>query len=203
MKLTSHFLLIMYATAIAIRPAAQAASVVLAATRPMPSKSIAESVLPGLKPYQPNHSSRPPRRRDRQIVRQHRSAAVALEPAAQPRPEDDRARQRDEAADGVNHGGTGEIMEAGSQPRQEIAGAAHGRQKAIRPPGPVPDDRVDETGNRDAVQQIADEAGAADHRARGDGGAGIGKRELEEPERQEGHAGGLISRRRVLAGRTS
>src|SRR6478672_2812496 len=44
----------------AVSPAAQAASVVLAATRPMPSKSMAESVLPGLKPYQPNHSSRPP-----------------------------------------------------------------------------------------------------------------------------------------------
>ena len=44
----------------AISPAAQAASVVFAATRPMPSKSIAESVLPGLKPYQPNHRSRPP-----------------------------------------------------------------------------------------------------------------------------------------------
>src|SRR5207302_1147879 len=44
----------------AVNPAAQAASVVLAATRPMPSKSIAESVLPGLNPYQPNHRIRPP-----------------------------------------------------------------------------------------------------------------------------------------------
>src|SRR5271168_3813802 len=41
-------------------PAAQAASVVLVATRPMPTKSIAESVLPGLNPYQPNHKIRPP-----------------------------------------------------------------------------------------------------------------------------------------------
>ena len=36
-------------------PPAQAASVVLAATRPMPSKSMAERVEPGLNPYQPNH----------------------------------------------------------------------------------------------------------------------------------------------------
>ena len=47
-------------TNIAVRPAAQAASVVLAATRPMPWQSIADSVLPGLKPYQPNHRIRPP-----------------------------------------------------------------------------------------------------------------------------------------------
>jgi hypothetical protein len=44
----------------AASPAAQAASVVLVAMRPMPSKSIAESVLPGLKPYQPNHRMKPP-----------------------------------------------------------------------------------------------------------------------------------------------
>ena len=56
----SHFLLDMYAQNMAVNPAAQAASVVLAATRPMPSKSIAESVLPGLNPYQPNHRISPP-----------------------------------------------------------------------------------------------------------------------------------------------
>src|SRR6185436_4328933 len=65
-KLTSHFLLMNQATAMATRPAEQAASVVLAATRPIPSKSIADSVLPGLKPYQPNHRSNPP---DAAIVR--------------------------------------------------------------------------------------------------------------------------------------
>src|SRR4030088_1837265 len=56
----SHFLLDMYAQNIAVNPAAHAASVVLVATRPMPSKSIAESVLPGLNPYQPNQRMRPP-----------------------------------------------------------------------------------------------------------------------------------------------
>src|SRR6202790_5345132 len=59
-KPASHFLLDMYAQNIAVNPAAQAARVVLAATRPMPSKSIADSVLPGLKPYQPNHRIKPP-----------------------------------------------------------------------------------------------------------------------------------------------
>src|SRR5215831_16862064 len=65
-KLTSHFLDMEYAAIIAVRPAAQAARVVFAATRPMPSKSIADSVLPGLNPYQPNHNSNPP---DAAIVR--------------------------------------------------------------------------------------------------------------------------------------
>src|ERR1700758_329154 len=44
----------------AVRPAAQAASVVLVETRPIPEKSIAESVEPGLNPYQPNHRINPP-----------------------------------------------------------------------------------------------------------------------------------------------
>ena len=44
----------------AARPAEQAARVVLKETRPMPAVSSAESVLPGLKPYQPNHRIRPP-----------------------------------------------------------------------------------------------------------------------------------------------
>src|SRR3954453_15572483 len=36
-------------------PPAQAARVVLPATRPMPVQSMADSVDPGLNPYQPNH----------------------------------------------------------------------------------------------------------------------------------------------------
>src|SRR2546430_17723596 len=39
----------------AAMPPAQAASVVLVATRPMPSRSMADSVEPGLNPYHPNH----------------------------------------------------------------------------------------------------------------------------------------------------
>src|SRR5437879_4665236 len=59
-KPASHVLEDLYAQNIAVKPAAHAASVVFVATRPMPSKSIAESVLPGLNPYQPNHRIRPP-----------------------------------------------------------------------------------------------------------------------------------------------
>src|SRR4051812_22381406 len=51
----SHFLNLGYTMNTAERPAAAAARVVLVATRPMPPKSMADRVLPGLKPYQPNH----------------------------------------------------------------------------------------------------------------------------------------------------
>src|SRR5215467_7649819 len=43
-----------------MKPAEHAAIVVLNDTRPMPCASSAESVDPGLKPYQPNHKIRPP-----------------------------------------------------------------------------------------------------------------------------------------------
>ncbi len=41
-------------------PPVQAAMVEFAALRPMPMKSMPESVLPGLNPYQPNHRNNPP-----------------------------------------------------------------------------------------------------------------------------------------------
>ena len=56
----SHFFTRGYTMAIAVRPAAAAANVVFVATRPMPAESIADSVLPGLNPYQPNHRMTPP-----------------------------------------------------------------------------------------------------------------------------------------------
>src|SRR3954465_15568714 len=43
-----------------VSPAEQAAKVVLAATQPIPTKSIADSVLPGLNPDQPNPRIKPP-----------------------------------------------------------------------------------------------------------------------------------------------
>ena len=64
----SHFLSRGYTHSIADSPPAAAASVVLVATRPMPAASIADSVLPGLKPYQPNHRMTPPSGGDRQVV---------------------------------------------------------------------------------------------------------------------------------------
>src|SRR5947209_12349376 len=57
----SHFFDLGYTKTTATRPAEHAARVVLAATRPMPAKSMADSVEPGLKPYQPNHRMTPPR----------------------------------------------------------------------------------------------------------------------------------------------
>src|SRR5260221_777365 len=56
----SHFLVIGYTRSTADMPPAHAAIVVLAATRPIPSQSIAESVEPGLNPYQPNQRMTPP-----------------------------------------------------------------------------------------------------------------------------------------------
>src|ERR1043165_3655962 len=44
--------------------------------------------------------------------------------------------------------------------------------------------RINETGNRYAVQNIANEIAATNHRAGSNGRAGIGKCELENPVRQ-------------------
>ena len=182
----------------AVRPAAQAASVVLAATRPMPTKSIAESVLPGLKPYQPNHSSRPP---EAAMVRSCGSigpppSRLNLRPRRGPRTmAPARAMKPPMVWTTVEPAKSWKLVPSA---RQEVAGAAHGGQEAVRTPGPVADDRIDEARDGDAVEQIADEAGAADHGAGGDGGAGVGEGELEDPDGQEGDAGGLIGRRRAL-----
>src|SRR5579862_6178837 len=56
----SHFLERGYTNNTATIPPAQAASVVLAETRPMPCQSMADRVEPGLNPYQPNHRITPP-----------------------------------------------------------------------------------------------------------------------------------------------
>ena len=71
------------------------------------------------------------------------------------------------------------------EPAKSRKGVAIDGQPAVRTPDPVADDRVDEAGDADAVEDVAHEAGAADHGARGDGRAGVGEGELEEPERQE------------------
>src|SRR3984885_4923999 len=49
------------AAAIAVNPPPQASSIVLVEIQHMPIASIAESELPGLKPYQPNQSTKPPK----------------------------------------------------------------------------------------------------------------------------------------------
>src|SRR6185369_16002102 len=88
---------------------------------------------------------------DGQIVGQHRSAAIALEPAAEPRSENDRAGESNETADRVDYRGAGEIVEARSDPRQVVAGAPHQGEETVRAPGPVADDRVDKAGDGDAI----------------------------------------------------
>ena len=92
----------------AVRPAAQAARVVLAATRPMPSKSMRGKRAAGIEsvPAEPQDQSAADG--DGQIVRQHGSAAVTFELAAQARTENDGTGQRDESADGVHDRGAGE-----------------------------------------------------------------------------------------------
>src|SRR3954453_18907618 len=56
----SHFLNRGETHSTATRPAEHAANVVLAATRPMPTQSMADRVEPGLKPYHPTHRITPP-----------------------------------------------------------------------------------------------------------------------------------------------
>ena len=95
-------------------------------------------MLPGLKPYQPNHRSNPPLSGDRQIVRKHGTAAVALELASQARPENNGASQRNESADGVHDRRSREVMETRSQRREEIAGLP---MVARNHPAPTPSGR--------------------------------------------------------------
>ncbi len=113
---------------------------------------------------------------DHHVVARRHAAAVTLELATQARSEGNRAAQGDEAADRVHDRGTSEIVERGRVDRVE---------PAIRTPRPVAEDRIDEPGHAEAVQQVADEAGPTDHGAGGDGAAGIREGELEQEERQE------------------
>ena len=130
--------------------------------------------------------------RDREIVGQHRAAAVAFELAPQAWPQDDGSGQRYHAADGVDHGRAGKVMEALTEVGEEVACGAHGCQESVRPPCPVANDGIDEARHADRVEQVADEAGAPDHGAGGNGGAGVRERELEDPEGKEGDARCLI-----------
>ena len=43
--------------------------------------------------------------------------------------------------------------------------AAHRVEHAVRTPGPVADDRIDEAGDKDGVNDVAPEAGTTDHGA--------------------------------------
>src|SRR5579871_3062536 len=75
---------------------------------------------------------------------------------------------------------------------EHVARAAHVSEPAVRTPRPVANDRVNEAGYADAIEQVADESSTADHRARGDCRAGIGECELENPDGEKCDAGTLI-----------
>src|SRR6185437_8671652 len=131
-------------------------------------------------------------------MRQHRAPAVTLELPSETRAEHNRSCEGDHAANGVDHSGTGEVMKALSQGGKEAAGAAHGCEKAVRPPCPVADDRIDETGDGETIEKVAYEAGTANHGSGRDRGAGIREGKLEDPEGQEADPGGFIGRRYVF-----
>src|SRR5205085_6746211 len=89
------------------------------------------------------------------VVRQRRTAAVAGEHAAQAWAEHDGASKGDCAANRMDDGRSREVAER----------HGHHGEPAVRPPGPVADDRVNESGHADAVEDVALEAAAADHSA--------------------------------------
>src|SRR5262249_29413278 len=86
--------------------------------------------------------------------------------------------------DGVYDCGSCEVAEALSQTGKEVILGAHEHQPAIRPPGPVTDDGIDETCNTDAIEDIAAEAGTTDHRAGGHRRGSVCESELEYPVSQ-------------------
>src|SRR5262245_22998221 len=180
------------------RPAAQAASVVLAAIRPIPSKSIAESVLPGLKPYQPNHRMKPP------TVAIVRSCGSIGPPPSRLNRRPMRGPSTIAPARATKPPMLWTTVEPAKSwklvPKrgEEVAFAPHRRQPAVGAPRPVTEDRVDEARHADAVDDIAEESGSSDHRARRDGRARVGERVLEEPEREERDATRAVRRRGAL-----
>src|SRR6266849_3257900 len=103
-KPASHFLLDLYAQNIAVNPAAHAARV-----ETVPAKPQDQAAADG----------------DGQVVRQHGRSAISLESATEARTKYDGASQGDKSADGMDHSGSGEIMETHSQRRPNVAIAAH------------------------------------------------------------------------------
>src|SRR5215469_3812672 len=99
-------------------------------------------------------------------MRKHRPTAVALELPAQPWPKDNRARKCNHAANRVNHSRTSKVVEALTKRRHKETAGTHCCQETIRPPGPVTYDRINKSRYRDTIKQVANEPGAANHRAR-------------------------------------
>ena len=89
---------------------------------------MADRVLPGLKPYQPNHRMTPPTAAMVRSCGRVGAAAVAFELAPEARPEGDGAGEGDEAADGVHDGRAGEVMERGVPGVDGVASQPSGPQ---------------------------------------------------------------------------
>ena len=94
-----------------------------------------------------------------------RSLDVFPDPGTQ----DDGAHKGRPAAHGVNHRGTGEIVEA------------KGGKPAVGTPGPVSGNGIDKGGNKTGVDQVGLELGPFRHGPRNNGGRGGGEDHLEKP----------------------
>ena len=130
----------------AVRPAEHAAIVVLNETRPMPCASSAENVEAGVETAQPNQRIRPPT-----APRMMLCGNIGPPPSrANTRRAADRGqprRERNRAADRVDDGRAREVAER----------RRHRGEESVRTPGPVADDRIDEPGDADRVEDVADE----------------------------------------------
>src|SRR5450755_3413560 len=89
-------------------------------------------------------------------------------------------------------------MKRHAQRWEHVAGAAHHGEPSIRTPCPVSDNGINESGNRQAVYEVSDEARPADHSAGSNRGAGVGEGELENPNGEKRHPRRFISIGRAL-----
>src|SRR5436309_227914 len=89
-------------------------------------------------------------------------------------------------------------METHAQRCEEVSVRTHQGQPAVWSPGPVSDDWIDEPGYAEAVEQVAYKTGAANHCAGCDGGTGVGKGELENPDCKERNACAFVGGRGIL-----
>src|ERR1700735_2312255 len=89
-------------------------------------------------------------------------------------------------------------MEALTERWKKEPSGAHGCKESVWTPCPMADDGIDESRNTKRVEQVTDKAGASNHRARCDSGAGVSKSELEDPDSEERDTGRLVRFRGIL-----
>src|SRR5579871_5449467 len=123
------------------------------------------------------------------------ATTITLETPPEAWAKNDCASQSHGTTNSMNYCRSGKIMETYTERGQEMPIATHGGEETVRPPGPVANDGIDKSRNHNAVKEVADEARAANHRARRNGRAGIGEGELKEPEGEKRNAGPFIGSR--------